>query len=59
MKKLRALKGTPKGFPKIGSPIGLHIPNGGSPAPVDPGDTTIRYIQNDFFGEDYFGTDYR
>lgn len=59
MKKVRALKGYPKGFPKVGAPIGLRLPSSGSPAPVDPGDTTIRYIDNEFFGADYFGTDWR
>lgn len=55
--KLKHLKGVPKGFPK-GSPFGNWIPKG-SAAEVDPGDTDIRYIQNDYFGEDYFGTDFR
>ena len=56
--KLKYLKGFPRGFPK-GAPFGLYLPVHGKTEPVDPGDTDIRYIQNDFFGEDYFGTDYR
>ncbi len=59
VKKVRSLKGTPTGFPTKGAPIGLRLPVGKKPAPVDPGDTTIRYIQSDYFGEDYFGTDMR
>lgn len=59
VKKLRHLLGRPTGFPKVGAPIGLWVPSGHKPAPVDPGDTDIRYIANDYFGADYFGTDMR
>lgn len=58
MKKLRHLFGRPKGFPKVGAPIGLWLTGGKKPI-VDPGDTTIRYLANDYFGEDFFGTDMR
>jgi hypothetical protein len=56
--KLKCLKGTPKGFPK-GYPFGLYLPVGGKTTPPVPDDVTIRYIENDYFGEDYFGTDWR
>jgi hypothetical protein len=56
--KLKCLKGTPKGFPK-GYPFGLYLPVGGKTTPPTPDDVTIRYIENDYFGEDYFGTDWR
>jgi hypothetical protein len=45
-----------RGLPK-GAPFGwLHS---GKVKNTDPGDTTIRYIENDYFPEDYFGTDFR
>ena len=47
-----------KGFPK-GYPFGLYLPVGGKTTPPTPDDVTIRYIENDYFGEDYFGTDWR
>ena len=56
--RLKYLKGTPRGFPK-GAPFGLYLPIHGKVEPPDGEDENIRYIQNDYFGEDYFGTGWR
>ena len=56
--KRKHLRGFPKGFPK-GAPFGIYLPINSKTTEVDPGDTDIRFIQSDYFGEDYFGTDWR